>query len=931
MGVSSIFDSIYRLINFQFGISLLATLLFSQAHGLDRKEIESLKQQADIEGWTFSVGENSATPYSLEELCGLQVPENWQEDARFIDIEPTKILPDAFDWRDQNGCTPIRNQAGCGSCWAFATIGALECSIKIRDGVSVDLSEQWLVSCNQNGWGCGGGWYAFDYFLSETDPCGDVGAVMESDFPYTATDQFCSCPYVHYYTIDNWGYIGKPYGWAEVDAVKQAILDYGPVAVGVSATSAMQTYNGGIFNSCVAGEINHSVVLVGWDDNQGDGGIWIMRNSWGTGWGEQGYMRIPYYCTDIGYAPTFVDYSAPRLLNFEYPEDRPLFASPSEATTFEVTIVPANGGIIVSGSENIFYSIDGAPYSIEPLSLVSGNQYTATLPAVSCGSEVEYYLSVDEELGATFTDPSPATPYSAKSVTDQIIIFEDNFESDQSWTVSGNAQDGHWMRGIPIGGGDRGDPAEDYDGSGACYLTDNVDGDSDVENGTVYLESPLLDLSDGDALIKYARWYSNSTGSAPYLDTMRIFISSNAGTSWILVEEVGPVEQSDGGWYENTIWTNDFVIPSSQTKLLFEVSDLGANSVIEAAVDAIEIISYTCGTTEPLSIITSQIPDWTEDYPLSIPLQATGGIPPYNWLDKYNDLLNTGLQLNSNGLLSGTPSMEGPVTLTAEVTDAEDNIIEKEFGFVINDAISITTSSLPDWTAGIPYEVQLDVTGGTGDLVWNDLYASLEGSGLTLSSSGIIAGTCADSDIFELTARVTDVVGATAQSAYTFVINPAVSISTGIIPLCSLDIPYSFQIEASGGTGNLIFNEIFEGDEGVLETLGLALSSEGLLTGTAAHLGNYEIAIQAEDGPGSQDSKTYQLEIIRPYICGDANNDKSINIADAVYLNNLVFNEGPAPVFIEAGDANCDSSLNIGDAVYISNHVFKNGDPPCCP
>ncbi len=276
---------------------------------LTNEDIEALRERAIEEGWTFEVGENEATQYSLDQLCGLIVPDNWQETARFMDITPTRDLPASFDWRDQDGCTPVRNQGGCGSCWAFSTVGALECNIKIRDGVSEDLSEQYLVSCNSNGWGCDGGWLAHDYFEWKSDACGGVGAVLEADFPYVAYDLPCGCPYNHPYTIESWAFIGPQWGTPSVGAMKQAIMDYGPISICVSVNSAFQAYGGGVFGGCNNGDINHAVVLVGWDDAQGSDGVWFLRNSWSDGWGEGGYMRIPYECSYVGYGAVLVDYA----------------------------------------------------------------------------------------------------------------------------------------------------------------------------------------------------------------------------------------------------------------------------------------------------------------------------------------------------------------------------------------------------------------------------------------------------------------------------------------------------------------------------------------------------------------------------------------------------------------------------------------------
>jgi len=286
--------------------------------GLSAGDIATLKEQAAQEKWTFEVSGNPATQYDLAELTGLVVPDNWRRDAPFENAPPRfgDPLPSAFDWRNldgQNYCTPVRNQAGCGSCWAFAVMGSVESGLKIRDGLSRDLSEQWLVSCCGLG-GCSGEWpgNAANFLLESgtyTDECGSYGAVMETGFPYQASDAGCACPYDHPYTIENWAFIGPQWGTPSREQLKQSILDHGPITVCVTVNGAFQSYSGGIFNAHSGSSVNHAVVLVGWDDSQGDDGVWIMRNSWGSGWGESGYMRIAYECSRIGYNALFVDVS----------------------------------------------------------------------------------------------------------------------------------------------------------------------------------------------------------------------------------------------------------------------------------------------------------------------------------------------------------------------------------------------------------------------------------------------------------------------------------------------------------------------------------------------------------------------------------------------------------------------------------------------
>ncbi|MBN2562949.1 MAG: hypothetical protein JXQ75_18655 [Phycisphaerae bacterium] len=315
------------------GIGVEAT--FAQ---LSSGDIAALRAQGEEEGWTFTVVENPATAYSLDELCGLVEPEGWRDEAPFDPCTPRDDPPAYFDWRNHSsgGCPPARNQGGCGSCWAFATVGPLECNILIQLGLTVDLSEQWLVSCNSDGWSCGGGWWAHNYHEWKTDPCGGTGSVYEADFPYVAANAMCSCPYPHDFVIDDWAFVGSSGSVPSVSSMKQAILDHGPITVGVRANSAMQAYGGGIFNGCSTGSINHGVVLVGWDNNQGSYGVWFMRNSWGTGWGENGgYMRIPYGCSSIGYAACYV---VADLVDDSPPSPDPMtFGAPPQPCTYEPT------------------------------------------------------------------------------------------------------------------------------------------------------------------------------------------------------------------------------------------------------------------------------------------------------------------------------------------------------------------------------------------------------------------------------------------------------------------------------------------------------------------------------------------------------------------------------------------------------------------
>jgi len=297
-------------------------------------------------------------------------------------------LPTTYDWRSQGVNIPVRNQGGCGSCWAFSTVGAMEGALARAGVASPDLSEQYLVSCNNSGWSCNGGWFAHDYHVNNyISPQTVAGAVLESDFPYTATNGSCSRSYNHPYRLNSWNYVSSSYGMPSVDAIKNAIYTYGPISVGVCVGSSFQAYRSGVFatndTSSCGGSINHAVVLTGWDDSTQS---WSMRNSWGSSWGESGYMRIRYGYSNIGYSASYVVYGG--VTPTRTPTSGPTAtagptSTPSPTPTNTPTIVP-------SGNDDF-----------DQASLVSSEPYANTMdtstattssddPTPSCGGGRKY-------------------------------------------------------------------------------------------------------------------------------------------------------------------------------------------------------------------------------------------------------------------------------------------------------------------------------------------------------------------------------------------------------------------------------------------------------------------------------------------------------------------------------------------------------------
>jgi cathepsin L len=290
-----------------------------------KQRLTTLRERIKTEKLTFQVGYTTALDTPLERLAGTRAPADlpdrarkqnefasqllkYDMQARAIHLEKFKDLPELkvvcsakrakFDWRTAGKVTPVRNQDGCGSCWAFTALGAFEGSYAIRNNALIDSSEQSALNCSGGGT-CGGGWWStvFDWMINN-------GAATEAAYPYTATDTACNAGIATPYRAVAWGYVKPDGGIPAVADTKAALCEYGPLAVAVLATPAFQAYTTGVFNEHdTTHGINHGVTLIGWDDAQN---AWLIKNSWGAGWGQAGYMWIAYDSNNIGYGAAWV-------------------------------------------------------------------------------------------------------------------------------------------------------------------------------------------------------------------------------------------------------------------------------------------------------------------------------------------------------------------------------------------------------------------------------------------------------------------------------------------------------------------------------------------------------------------------------------------------------------------------------------------------
>ncbi|KAM3728865.1 Cathepsin L-like [Dirofilaria immitis] len=201
--------------------------------------------------------------------------------------DPNEQLPDSMDWRKSGYVSSVKNQGECGSCYAFAATAALEAYYKKTSGRLVDLSPQNIVDCtnNRGNFGCSGGYMnrAFEYAAY-------YGIAQERQYPYAATVQNCRW-HKRIALVNDKGYAYIPQG--DELALKSAVAKYGPVVVGISASKrAFRFYSSGVFSHRNCGHLDHAVLVVGYGTDNNYGDYWIVKNSWGTSWGEAGYIYM---------------------------------------------------------------------------------------------------------------------------------------------------------------------------------------------------------------------------------------------------------------------------------------------------------------------------------------------------------------------------------------------------------------------------------------------------------------------------------------------------------------------------------------------------------------------------------------------------------------------------------------------------------------
>ncbi|KHN07963.1 Vignain [Glycine soja] len=201
--------------------------------------------------------------------------------------EKVGSVPASVDWRKKGAVTDVKDQGHCGSCWAFSTVVAVEGINQIKTNKLVSLSEQELVDCDtEENAGCNGGLMesAFQFIKQKG------GITTESYYPYTAQDGTCDASKANDLAVSIDGHENVPGN--DENALLKAVANQ-PVSVAIDAGgSDFQFYSEGVFTGDCSTELNHGVAIVGYGATVDGTSYWIVRNSWGPEWGEQGYIRM---------------------------------------------------------------------------------------------------------------------------------------------------------------------------------------------------------------------------------------------------------------------------------------------------------------------------------------------------------------------------------------------------------------------------------------------------------------------------------------------------------------------------------------------------------------------------------------------------------------------------------------------------------------
>ncbi|MFA5110080.1 MAG: C1 family peptidase [Desulfobaccales bacterium] len=375
------------------GLAVIFSLIAFNALAFG-SELSDIKKAIKEKKAKWEAGETSVSvlPDHLRQYRAKMDKPKVLDTDTFISAEPFLTgLASSLDWRNNDGLnyvSPVRDQGNCASCWAFATTAALESYFMIQEkvpGSGEDLAEQILVSCAGIG-SCSGG-----DIRNASNFIRDTGLPPEMDYSYTATNGTCDSATSGWeqssYRIGAWSYVCVS---PSVDAIKGALVTYGPLVTTMNVFSDFFSYVSGIY-SYVSGSYAgaHAVLIVGYDDIDQ---CFVVKNSWGTGWGEGGFFKIAYsQCnSSVNFGLYSLAYSPQAACSYGISPTSQSFTDAGGAASINVTArtdcswnaVSNNDWITISqvtassGNGTVYYSVapNPAPGTVRKGSITAAGQ-----------------------------------------------------------------------------------------------------------------------------------------------------------------------------------------------------------------------------------------------------------------------------------------------------------------------------------------------------------------------------------------------------------------------------------------------------------------------------------------------------------------------------------------------------------------------------
>lgn len=624
-------------------------------------------------------------------------------------------LPASFDWRDQDKVTSVKDQGMCGTCWVFGTTSVLESAVLIGENTTYDFSEQSVALCVDRSWvylyddsdePCGithgGGWSALaaEVFIKK-------GAVLESCSPYDirglTCDGTCACDNcTGAKVVDGYRYVTDDQ--SQTGLIKEAVYSQGPVIMAYYNDGAYldddPTY-GAVYDCATCASANHLVSIIGWDDSvphfETPGtGAWLVKNSWGTDFGNSGYFWLAYDSScmqEIAYLE-YKDYDPDEKLyywdeagivnDFGYGDPSAWMASIFNST---------QDGILTH--VDFWTTSSNAQYEIHVYldgDILDGLDYLATLQSGTCQESGYYSVPLGSPVWLTSGQPfviavKMTTPgYDEPIPVEEVIwgFVQPTIQVGVSYARSGDS--GPWE-----------DLASDE--YNAC-LRARVRTEEKLAILTTH-------LSDGVVAKAYQETMEATGGVPPYTwEASGLPDGLNCSAAGVI--SGNPTEDGD---FTVTVNVTDNASNCDSTDLTLKI--------------------YAA-----LEIAITGLPEGESGEAYTATLEAAGGKTPYTWNATG---LPSGLACSTAGVISGIPTDDGEFTVTVNVSDSfgPPNTDTADLALKVYPSLEISTTTLPDGESGEAYAANLEANGGKTPYAWN---ATGLPAGLTCSTGGTISG-----------------------------------------------------------------------------------------------------------------------------------------------------------------------------------------------